>query len=74
MNTLVIVLIAIVVLVAAYTLYGRWIAKTDAEEFPDDTYSVEEITVSRFKLTGSEIYRSGNFKRFTFENEKDNWG
>ena len=27
MNTLVIVLIAIVVLVAAYTLYGRWIAK-----------------------------------------------
>lgn len=27
MNTLIIVLIAIVVLVAAYTLYGRWIAK-----------------------------------------------
>lgn len=27
MNTLVIVLIAIIVLVAAYTLYGRWIAK-----------------------------------------------
>ena len=53
---------------------GRWIAKTDAEEFPDDTYSVEEIPVSRFKLTGSDIYRSGNFYRFTFENEKDNWG
>ena len=53
---------------------GRWIARTAAEEFPDDTYSVEEISVSRFKLTGSDIYRSGNFKRFTFENEKDNWG
>ena len=53
---------------------GRWIARTAVEEFPDDTYSVEEISVSRFKLTGSDIYRSGNFKRFTFENEKDNWG
>ena len=28
MNTLVIVLIAAVVLVAAYALYGRWLAKT----------------------------------------------
>ena len=28
MNTLVIVLIAAVCLVAAYALYGRWIAKT----------------------------------------------
>ena len=53
---------------------GRWIARTAEEEFPDDTYSIEEITVSRFKLTGSDIYRSGNFYRVTFENEKDNWG
>ena len=53
---------------------GRWVARTAVEEFPDDTYSVEEISVSRFKLTGSDIYSSGNFYRFTFENEKDNWG
>ena len=52
---------------------GRWIATGRALELPDDEYSVTELDVSRFKMTGSSVYSSGNYRRFTFENEKDNW-
>lgn len=52
---------------------GRWIARSEVLELPDDEYSVTELDVSRFKMTGSSVYSSGNYRRFTFENEKDNW-
>ena len=52
---------------------GRWIARSEVFELPDDEYSVTELDVSRFKMTGSSVYSSGNYRRFTFENEKDNW-
>ena len=52
---------------------GRWIATGRVLELPDDEYSVTELDVSRFKMTGSSVYSSGNYRRFTFENEKDNW-
>ena len=52
---------------------GRWIARSRVLELADDEYSVTEFDVSRFKMTGSSVYSSGNYRRFTFENEKDNW-
>ncbi|MDO4487096.1 MAG: isopeptide-forming domain-containing fimbrial protein [Bacillota bacterium] len=52
---------------------GRWIARSQVLELADDEYSVAELDVSRFKMTGSSVYSSGNYRRFTFENEKDNW-
>ena len=52
---------------------GRWVARSQVLELADDEYSVTELDVSRFKMTGSSVYSSGNYRRFTFENEKDNW-
>ena len=52
---------------------GYWIATGPKEKFPEDDYMVTELSVSRFKNTGSTVSKDGNFSLYTFINEKDNW-
>ena len=52
---------------------GYWIATGPKEKFPEDDYTVTEIPVSRFKEVSSSVMKEGNYREFTFINEKDNW-